>query len=102
MDDDRIVLFEGAEGDPETGEGWMPSVWLEHEGEGCHEMYVGVGEEIGGTTEGVSAEAFEAIRARQLNDDERRVMLAAVMGDHMDPDALQSATGKLTAAVEGA
>jgi hypothetical protein len=61
MSDDRIFLFEGAEGDPETGDGWLPSVWLEHNGT---ELYVGVSEEVASMAEGVPVEAFEAIRDR--------------------------------------
>ena len=99
MADDRVVLFAGAEGDPVTDDGWMPAVWLEHEGPAGHEMFIGVGEEVAGMVEGVDAATFEAIRARQLDDAERSVLLAAVMGDHMDPAALESATGKLDAVV---
>lgn len=97
VDEDRVVLFEGAEGDPEeVNDGYMPTVWLEQDG---NEMYVGVGEEVESMAEGIDAETFAAIRARQLSEDERRVLLAAVMGDHMDPEALQSATAKLTASL---
>jgi hypothetical protein len=97
MDVDRIMLFEGAEGDPATGDGWLPSVWLERDGT---DLYLGVNEEVAGVAEGVPRDAFDAIRARQLTGAERRVLLAAVMGDHMNPDDLNTAVAKLESVLD--
>lgn len=59
---DRVVLFEGDSGDSE-GVGWLPAVWLEHDA-GRHELYVGVGEEVGSMTEGVPPEVYAKITER--------------------------------------
>lgn len=93
---DKVVLHPGHPGDPETGDGWMPEISLEHHGTRA-ELYVIVGEEAGGMIEGVSAEQFAQIAPRLFADDELKVLLAAVMGDHLDPDALDRAITKLDA-----
>lgn len=69
MTDDRLVLFSGRDGHPETGEGWLPSLWLQHEGEDGHELYVGVGEEVGGTTEGVPYAIYAALIESPLDEE---------------------------------
>lgn len=88
--DERVILFAG----DDAGDDYLPPVWLEHEGTGG-EMYLGVGETVGGMVEGVPHVAFEKIRATQLTDPERRVLLAAIEGDHMDPVVLNNAVAKL-------
>lgn len=89
-----VVLHPGAAGD-DDGDGYIPRVALEHEGEDGHELYVIVGEETGGMIEGVPFEAMDGIADRVLTDDDAVVLLAAVMGDHMDAGALDRATAKL-------
>jgi hypothetical protein len=54
------VLDRGNAGDPETGDGWRPEISLEHDAT-RNELYVIVGEEASGMTEGVSAESFRWI-----------------------------------------
>jgi hypothetical protein len=84
MNTDRkvIVLFPGQSGDVETGEGWMPRVALDHD-EGS-ELYVVVGEEVGGMVEGVSAPTFEAIRRHVLATDTTGQPLADRLKDLID------------------
>lgn len=93
--DDRIVLFEGRDEENDEGdEVYLPSLWLEHDA-ARHELYVGVGETVAGMVESVDAEVFEAVKVRVLTAPERVVMLAAVLGDNLQPEALNSAVGKL-------
>lgn len=51
-------------GDSSNEDIWLPQITLEHEGEGGHELYVVVGEEVGGMIEGVPYESFERITKR--------------------------------------
>lgn len=77
-DDSLVILDPGAQGDPETGDGWRPRIALEHDAE-RHELYVIVGEETGSMTEGVSTESFEEIRRRlHLLNSASRLHAAAV------------------------
>lgn len=63
MSDTEVDLFPGREPVDRFAEGgWLPRVALDHDG--GHEMYVIVGEQVGGMVEDVPAEAFEAIRER--------------------------------------
>lgn len=60
MTDDRVILDPGNPADDDT---WRPEVSLEHGGD-RNELYVVVGEEVGGMIEGVSSESWEAIKRR--------------------------------------
>lgn len=60
-----VVLHPGHPGDAD-GNGWMPEVSLEHDGERS-EMFVIVGEETGGMIEGIGVDQFEQI-AQRLGD----------------------------------
>lgn len=62
MDADEVVLYEGRDGD-DQGDGWLPEVSLTHDGS-RRELYVNVGEEMGGMCEGVDDEVFQIIRSR--------------------------------------
>lgn len=61
---DELELFKGRDPvDPFAEEsGWLPRIALDHDG--GHELYVIVGEEVGGMIEDVPAEAFAAVRER--------------------------------------
>jgi glucose/arabinose dehydrogenase len=56
----EITLVPGQDGD-EDGNGWTPRLAVDHDG---RELYVIVGEEVGGMVEGVPPEVFEALRVR--------------------------------------
>lgn len=51
-------------GNPDgDGDDWRPSVTLEHDAD-RNELYIITGEEAAGMVEGISAESFEAMKAR--------------------------------------
>jgi hypothetical protein len=60
MSDTEFELVPAAPGD-EDGNGWRPRLAVDHEGS---EMFVIVGEEVGGMVEGVDAETFRLLRER--------------------------------------
>lgn len=60
---DEIVLYAGAAGDEETGEGYEPRIELAHAAD-RDELFILVGEETAGMVECISSAAFEAIRRR--------------------------------------
>lgn len=95
-----IVLTKRNDEEAHRREEYMPEVTLEHDDK-RHELYVNLGEEAGGMIESVSSSTFEAIRDRVLTDDDAQVLLAAVMGDHMDQAKLNAATTKLDRIVHG-
>jgi hypothetical protein len=47
----------------EDGDGWRPRLAVDHDSS-ANELYVIVGEEVGGMVEGVTAEMFELLRRR--------------------------------------
>lgn len=70
MSDTEIVLFPGKSGD-EDGNGWLPSLVLDHDSDRS-ELYVIVMDEAEGMAEGVPSEVFEAVRTRLAERDRYR------------------------------